>query len=678
MKHFISFQKRKGLAIPMGTSGVDNTELALQINHELMRYGYLVTEKLLNRLSTQDSKFLQVVYNDLISGIRSITGDGGYEPIYRNFPQSVTAISYREFAINAIFHYWSYGNWRPEDVGYLKREFAIEAIKYKEISLIEESEFNSIFTDIIYSNNSISKFDKRIIDWFIDGGYAKSFNFSNIGFKETMAYVGKRLVESDLTCLPTKDATAVLRIWSAYSDGDEGLKVNTKFKNPKSKQRALLMTTLDGCYNLEESFKIYREKWLKLLFYLNPSVSKNRLKYPNLEEYTDKLRNTPNVLKTFNSKIEKFLNDKDVLVLALLKTRMGTFTRRLDHTIRLFGLKAFKTWIENNPTTVQMIDAYNHFTDRDKEQAGRSVVLASQSKSEVTTYESLAPLDSKLVATIKEMLLHKLYRLTNSTLSDNKVYIDPLLYYRPLGINNRASSLSLDGKGIGTVESLPKGKVVRLYVHWDGRSDIDLSGLAIYSGNLVEKIGWNGSHHVDEAIVYSGDNTGYAEKNAEYLDIVTHKLSKTLEWIICEARIYSGPNLFSEYHGRVRAGWMLRDNPEQNNHWLPETLEHCIVLNAESKTAFLMAYHVPTNSVVYLDVAMGNSNVSGTEDALKLKMYLDKFIVSIDKEGEICWDKLNQGHLINLLSKNIVKDKKDADIVFDENTTVEEVTKYLV
>jgi hypothetical protein len=672
MRHFISFQKRKGLHIPKGLAS--NEGLVHQINHELMKYGYVISKDLHERLATANAETLHVVYNDLVTGISNVTGGAGHEPIYRNFPQSVLAMSYTEFLINAIVHYWSFGTWRPDDAEYINREFKLEPVDYKTIKLLEEGEFNGIFTDLLYSNTSISGFDKEVIDWFIDNKY--EFNFGKIGFKETAAYVGKRLLDSDIDVLPTQDATTVLRIWSAYSGGDEGLKVNTKFKNPSSRQRKVLLNTLNNAYNLEESFKIYREKWLKFLFYLNPMSTGNSKRFNNVFNYTNLLRNNPKVLKTFNSKVEALLLEKDISVLDLLSERMGVFTRRLDHTVRLFGIVALEKWLVGNPNLMQIVIAYNHFSDRDKMQVGRGAVLASQGKSEVVTYDSLEPLDTKLVEKIKSLLIDRIDNLPKSTLSDTKVYIDRTLYYRPLGVNNRASSLSLDGKVVGTVENIPKAKVIRTYVHWEGTSDIDLSGMVIDNESRVTKVGWNGQHIFGKSIIYSGDNTGYSDKNAEYLDIVTKELPSSVEWIIVDARIYRGPKDYAGYNGKARAGWMLREHPEANEHWLPQTLEHSIVLGSDSKTAYLMAIHMPTNSLVYLDLSMGNHNITTDEDALQLRIYLDKFIMNV--EDEISWDKLNQGHIINLLGGEVVDNAEDADLEFSENTTLEEVTKYLV
>lgn len=676
MKHFIAFQKRKGLFIEPSDVKHGNDQLTHQFNHELMKYGYVLSKDLFDAISDLSQDEINVVYNDVLKGIKEVVGDGGYEPIYKGFPQSVLALSYTQFAINAILHYWSFGTWRPEDADYLTREFKIEPINYKPVKLIDKGQYDSIFSDIIFSGNSINKFDKQIVDYFIAAG--TTFDFSKITFKETQAYIGQKLMETaGVTELPTKDATTVLRIYSAYSGGDEGLKENTVFKNPKSRQVKLLSNTLEGCFNLEESFKVYREKWLKLLFFLNPLTKGNIKLRPNLANYAKLLRNTPKELRTFNSRVEELLGKKDILVLELLKKRPKAFMRRLDHTVRIFGITAINKWLETNPDLESSVTTYNHFTDRDKKQDGRGAVLAGQGASNVVTYDAQEPLDAKLVASIKDTLLSKIQTSKSKELKDKKVFIDRTLYYRPLAMNNRAASMSLDGKVNGTVEVAPEGKTIRMYVHWHGHHDIDLSGLVLTNDNGFAKVGWNGRHVMAESIVYSGDNTGRNAQNAEYLDIVVGKLPSNVEWIITEARIYSGPRSYSAFKPLTRAGWMLRESPQENAHWTPDTVEHSVVLNNTSNTAYLMALHVPTRSLVHLDLAMGNKIVSGAEDAMKMRMFLESFVTLDNGEDTIQWEKLNQGHILNAISENIVDKAEEADLVFDENTPWEAVSKYL-
>jgi hypothetical protein len=669
MKHLIAFQKRKGLYIKNGSH--NNANLVHQIAHEMMSKGFVLSKVLFDALSTRSEKDLNKVHNQLCKFIERVVGGAGYEPIYRNFPQSVTAMSQFEFVINAIGHYWSGGNWRPEDSEYINREFALETVNFTELSLLTKDEYNSIFTEILFSGTSISKFDKEILEWAIGKGKFEvtAKTMGKISFNETKAFVGKLLFNSKLDRLPTKDATLVLRMYSAYCGGDEGLKENTRFKNPNAHQRKMILNTLEDAYNLEEAFKINREKWLRVLYYLHPLTKTNKGLYPNVANWADKLRNNPKSMKTFNAKVEDLINMKDASVFELLVKRPGVFTRRIDHMVRIFGYTAFEKWLTLDLNMDKLVTAYNHFITRD-EVKDRGAVLASQSSSKVVTYEALAALDSRLVKKITDAIMDRLKAFKTDP---KKVYIDRSLYYTPLATNNRASSLSIAGKALGMTEIVPKDKTLRIYCHWDKRHDIDLSGLMIDKNNNVIKVGWNAHHHANGALIYSGDNTGHSSKNAEYLDIVPNKLDSSIEWIIVEARIYSGPRSFKDWDGNVRMGWMERNKPEANTAWLPETIEHAVKIETDAKNAFLMAYHVETSNVVYLDVAMDGSRVSSAADGIKMRTYLESFVQLDTGSDEINWKTLNQGHIINLLN-DVVDSPEEADVVYDENTTSEKVS----
>ena len=50
----------------------------------------------------------------------------------------------------------------------------------------------------------------------------------------------------------------------------------------------------------------------------------------------------------------------------------------------------------------------------------------------------------------------------------------------------------------------------------------------------------------------------------------------------------------------------------------------------------------------------------------------------LDKgSDEIDWKKLAQGHVLNLLSKTVVDRPELADVIFDENTTWENISRIL-
>ena len=675
MKHFYSFLKRKGLFIDVANTTVDsqNGNAVHQLNHELMEVGYVLTGNLFKALSMQTLEFINNVRTELIDSINEILPQGGGVIIYRSFPHDVPNANYSN-VMNGLNAYFNSGV--LTDIGeHIPSGFTFEPKTLKKVDLLTESELNSIFTDLLYSAKSISANDKKIVDYFIDNGY--DFDFSKITFNETKAYVGKRLMENDsIKVLPVSSATTVLRIYAVYSNGDEGLKENVKFVKPSKRIVKLLSATLDKCYDLEESFKMYREVWLRVLFYLNPLTTKNKFKYPNLYKYANALRNNPKSLKTFNSYVEEGFKNKDVKVLDILKTRSGVFGRRLDHAVRVFGEKAVESFLATKVKFTSLVDNYNHFSTRDKA-SDRSAILASSSASNLVTYGALEALPTKTVEAIKAKFMDKMNTLKHPLLTDKKVYIDRTLYYRPMVDNNRGSSLSL-GQANGTVETIdPKAKTLRLYVEWFSTDDIDLSAFAIDNTNNVVKIGWNGLHNVGYA-EYSGDNTGRSStQNEEYIDITLDQVPSNVEWIVSDARVYRG-NTYKDFrNGSPKAGFMTLVNAGRNAVSQKDSVKSGMVLSADSKNAFLVAYNVKHRAIVFLDLASSGGSISNGEDALKIRTYLEKIAVFDNGSPEIDWSRINQGHVINLLATTVVDNPEDADIVFDENTTFEEVAKYL-
>ncbi len=674
MVHFITLYKSRALALQPGDAS--NMAIARGLNHELMKMGYVLGKPTLERVAAQPLDVLRAIHAQLVGGMRDIVGDSGYVPIYRDFPEGVIARGEDKGVQAAVEAYWASGEWSEEAVPAFEKAFAREPSSLTVIGLMEPDAVDALFTDMLYANQPLSPFDKICVrDYLARGG---AYEPRRVTFRETAAFVwALGLDDPERDVLGPRYATDVLRTYSAYSGGDEGLKEATRFVNPSRRLRRLLLEALERCDDddIEESFKQYRGPWLRLLFTLHPMEAKNARRYPQVARYADRLRNDPKSLQTYNGKVEAGLAGKDPAVLELLAKRPGAFMRRLDHTVRLFGVAAFDAWMRCNPRFEQLLNVYNHFHGRAEQQSGRGAVLAGQGASEVVTYEALEPLPREVVDAITSGALSRMRAHVHADLEGKKVYVDPALYMMPFSTNNRASSISLDGKPLGTVERYDAQETLRMYVHWEGNSDIDLSGFVIKDDLEVSKVGWNARHVSSDYMVYSGDNTGRHAKNAEYLDVNTDKLPDGIAWIVVEARIYRGPSSFGGYEGKVRAGWMSRAQPEANADWLPETIQRAVVLQNAARTAYLMAYHPRTRSVVYLDVAMGSSAVSGAADALKMMRYLDATIALPSDDGpEVSWDNLRMGHALELLAGARVDSPEAADLVFDDATTSERVS----
>lgn len=673
MLHFYTLQKRRGFAL--SKEQYSNQAIANKINVELMSKGYVMSKELFDVVATQSTETLSEIYSDITKGFQKMFGGEGYEPIYRNFPQSVANMSKEEFVINAILHYWTFGTWRPEDEGYLQREFSIEPVNYKELSLLSWADCMGILLELVYSGSSLSEFEKEIIIFFLDRGYP--IDYEDITFKETRAIVGKEMLMRGI--MPNiRSANELLRLYSAFCGGDEGLKENTRFKSPSTSLKGKMLSCLDNCYDLEESFKVEREKWLRLLFYLNPMTKVNRAKYPNVARYTELLRNDPKSLRTFASYVEEAIKNKDENIFNLLKRRKGVFMRRMNQLFEIFGVKAVEKFIDSNPSFEQLVTLYNYFDGRRNERE-RSTVLASKSVSNVASYGALKAIDEKVVNDVQAMLGAAMAKgLRSRNPNGKKIYVDRKLYFRPMPLNNRAASASMQNISCGSSMQLDGEKTVRAYVHWVGGSDIDLSAFALHKNGRVTKVGWNGEHRLDGAIVYSGDNTGHSAKNAEYLDVNVKKLRELgYQWVVLDAKVYRGTT-FNLWQGEgVHAGFMLREKPEQNNHWLPETVEQAMKISSNSKSAYLFAIDVENACVVFLDVAKTDEgSITSDADARKIVEFT-KSVYMQDNGSEISWNKLGQGHILNLLYGYVVENAEDADIVFDENTPWERVSKIL-
>jgi len=100
-------------------------------------------------------------------------------------------------------------------------------------------------------------------------------------------------------------------------------------------------------------------------------------------------------------------------------------------------------------------------------------------------------------------------------------------------------------------------------------------------------------------------------------------------------------------------------------------------ISSNSKSAYLFAIDVENACVVFLDVAKTDeSSITSDADALKIVEFT-KNVYMQDNGSEISWNKLGQGHILNLLYGYVVENTEDADIVFDENTPWERVSKIL-
>ena len=153
MKYYIAVKKLNGIVIE--SSDHANDRLALSINADMMQLGYLMSEDLFNAvksLSEADAKECIIICCKLLR--YSVGSDVVYKPMYPNFPDQVIDASHEELYLNAINHYWSYGEWKP-DYHKTERPVHYEHIKFKMLDRLLPEDFAGIFKRILASNESM-------------------------------------------------------------------------------------------------------------------------------------------------------------------------------------------------------------------------------------------------------------------------------------------------------------------------------------------------------------------------------------------------------------------------------------------------------------------------------------------------------------------------------------------
>lgn len=379
-------------------SDVKNELYAL--NAEISQFGVILDRKAITNVGITMSYLSPsdraVFYEAWIEAIRASKGaDKHYIPFYPGFPQQVRELSEFEWMFNAVCHYISDGEYfttEKERIQYAElkknRKFAecLEDMKNaKPIGVSTLDDIQAIAYSIMAAPTSISDFDKKIIDFFVENIYDEYIDkLPEMSFKENMCYVLSKLMTNDLNkrCTPEnigasiKTATDVLRLYVALSGGDISLAKPTKFKNLPMWQYRLFSELINGMnFNAvyEDTFR-HPEMWKRA----NEKIHPKRFKEGTYTKVAELLYKGEKPI-TFMTKFNKAFEDADEeeVLITLLSQRPGVFARYLDCLIRLACapgvdenedeiyciINAFKK-VSTSIDTRLLLQVKNHFIDR--------------------------------------------------------------------------------------------------------------------------------------------------------------------------------------------------------------------------------------------------------------------------------------------------------------------------
>ena len=651
--------------------------------------GFTFSEELLKILFHLTRCEIENFYLELIPVLKELVGaDVSYEPMYPNFPMQVAEMDELELFLNAIIHYWSFGELLPE---YEKNERLplIDDNKMTVLSIGNHEDLMEIFSNLVNSKTSLSSQDKDDIKTIIEScpDYIRYLP-EMIPLKENVALLGKLIIEN----APIKSinsikkyfhtATDVLRLITALSDGDISLSQKTIYRKMSRPERRMILDLLANCGDITEDLFRYHYEWIRIAEILHP-FEYNFAKYKNINNSFDTLRNKKKPLM-FAGMVQNSILRKDFHTAAnLLKSRPGEFARQLDKLIRdsdnpNYIINCFKE-VASKVSSPVLHQVRQHFIGRMKETP--LPVRVFFPKGNLAKAKSI----KNELPDIQKNICQNVIKICNDALIEQykekefmrNVYIDEELKNYIVPFNQRSASKAI--KTIVRGSQLPireDASAVRAFIWWTnskiGRVDIDLSA-AIYdeNWNYIEHVSYTHLRSAKYKAHHSGDITDGGKFNgdgvAEFIDVDIDSVAKNGRYIVYQVYNYTDQQ-FSTLEN-CRFGWMEREDVNSGEIFEPTTVAMKMDLTSDSTVAIPVIFDCIERKFIWCDMNLsisnsyyGGNNLESNLHGVTATCYA---MTNINKANIYDLVKLNA-----IARGKIVTDRNDADIIFSNDISI--------
>ncbi|WP_444995407.1 hypothetical protein [Aliikangiella sp. IMCC44359] len=641
-----------------------NQVLVSTLNAEMMRLGFVMSEALFKAAQLLKHDELVRLCNEIISILKNIKGDDVvFRPMYPNFPVQVIEADFAELYLNALMHYWSFGEWKPA-YEKLPRQFKFESVKFRQIDLASESDLKNVFTTLLKSNDSLSDEDKSIIEWFIEHSDETELKYPEvIPFNENKCVVAALLLKQKKDISQLINTTSdVLRVVTYLSEGDISLAANTKFVSLPRSIRRVLVQALERVIN-EEDVGRHRRKWVKLFHNLHVGDYSKKV-----YDIASKARNNKS-LESFYGHVEYYIEKKNIDELVkLLVTRPGEFGRRIDKVLRIassseqnFIVKEFSNIVDKIPTR-NLTQLLGHLNYRNSLN-GKRVIFPKGMVQKAVVIDNIAEfldgaIRQSLIMTIQKSLVERFAKLD----SLGKVWIDLELMDCPLPTQQRSASEGLFNVARGTRLPIGDKSTLRFFIYWKGQ-DIDLSAsFHDENFNLIEYVSYTNLKSDGFKAYHSGDITSARNGACEFIDVtIDAAVKRGARYLAMNVLVFSGPR-FSE-HEVCYAGWMTRSEPNSNEVFNAATVEQKIDVKTNCKNIIPIMFDLVTRKAIWVDTPTSSRTHWGGNN-------VESNIASIEEKLEAIIHSKNRLTLYELFELHTksrgerVNSKEEADTIF--------------
>lgn len=671
-------------------------------NTELASYGYTLDADLLMRLEALPERVFRQVRKDALAITAEVKGEANHSVLFNKFPYETP--DQHDYLLRRIYGHvqnrdrhnienptlLSCGHVIDNDVFNLSDFGACPICQFQvdELSSSEEvrDAYKSVtpLTVLRYASDAFvqaegnkmlarpSSLSKTERD-FLTKATAEGIQFSaptTTIFKENLPFIYAH-VSSDVAS-HLSGATDIMRIAYFLSDeeSDLSLKENVKFKITTGHKKKLL-GFLNGLDNLEEDMMRNRERWLRLGEKLNPGTAENRRRFPRVAEAFDALRTDQKAIPTFSRKVEKSIRAKtvDEALLRNLSSRPGEFLRRLDFLLRTADDSApvleKLTTVVTQARTKMLFELRKYFDHRATSTSEPRMFIPKGAVNKMQVLEDRrAPVSLSDAGQVMDIIdAEVISRFSKALDPMGKVYLDEGLKGLVLPYNQRGdsgASTSAFSKGSRFPLS-DKADVLRLFVHWTGNVDVDLSiNLLDEDFETLESVGYYNTQ--SQKIIHSGDIQNAPNGASEFVDMdIRHLRSRGMRYAVMSVISFRGDgfNAFPCF-----AGFMERDSVKSGARFEASSVALKFDIKSDATTVMPLVFDIGTKEVIYVDLTTGQRSLYNARSGGKQFAALARAAISLPQRKPTAHDVL---YLKARAVGELVNTAEEADLVFSRD-----------
>lgn len=632
----------------------------------LAYYGYIPSIELLEKISSLSKVELSNFWKSFEKEMKVITGDDKKMDdfvVYKNFPSEVLNKTESQYWVSQILMYWGLPNEIfTEDAQ--ERPKLSEKTSLKVLSLAKSNTLQDIFNNLVVSPARWTDKQKEMVFHLFDQVEDKFVDVDSAKFKENMIELAYKAmetlpVEQYVNLIKVSNATDVLRLSAAMSEGDISLRINVKFKNFKRSERRFLLSLLENSNNLMDDVAARAGVFKKLLKALHPGD----YKFAKVSEVYNKLYN--NEYDTFQSLVVKNTKEKNVDALDLLKSRPGEFFRKFHHMYSVYGARAIDAFVDIVPslTNLQLLKMSKYLetiNDRKKlmfAPKGNWTVVKVEDNNKVHFVEKYKV--AVLNAINDELIVRLAKEIPQGVNLDEKTK----------EIKLQTNDQELASYGRGTSFDIPENtKFIRSASYWAIKSHgyvwFDNSwNFFDENWKSVDTCCWSSYQAANGGAIFSGDPTNTKDiegRACQMIDLYLDKLQEQgIRYAVWNILAYSR---IPFEDADVLATLQYGENPEEGKLYEPSRAQMVFPLQGAYLSKYIAYIDIQKRKLVYVDANLYGNVSSAERNGSVLEAVMPAYLEYLDSLPSV-YDLFKNAPVGEM---PIVYSDKDRDISSDK------------